>query len=235
MPATSRGRNTAPQDTVEQAFASVSTVSGDLMGDGRSARKRRAIIGAATDLFLANGYDGTTMDEVGARARVSKQTVYKNFSDKPQLFTEVIVRTAERADAFIAQLPDLLDDAPDLEAAFRTLALRYLTTVMQPPGLQLRRLLIGEATRFPDLADEYFQRAPGRTLQTLAAKLAALSEQGRLRIDDPELAAAHLAYLILGLSLDRAMFLGAETAPTPEEAERLTSSAVQVFMAAYRP
>src|SRR5437868_81719 len=54
---------------------------------GRSARKRRAIMEAATTLFLRNGYQGTSMDDIAAAAAVSKQTVYKNFGDKGRLFT----------------------------------------------------------------------------------------------------------------------------------------------------
>ena len=54
--------------------------------ESRSARKRRAIVEAATTLFLENGYRGTSMDQIAAVARVSKQTVYKHFSDKEALF-----------------------------------------------------------------------------------------------------------------------------------------------------
>ncbi|WP_030040457.1 TetR/AcrR family transcriptional regulator, partial [Streptomyces resistomycificus] len=55
--------------------------------EGRSARKRQAILEAATEVFLNKGYLGTSMDEVAALASVSKQTVYKNFTDKQRLFT----------------------------------------------------------------------------------------------------------------------------------------------------
>src|SRR5580700_10175835 len=70
--------------------------------EGRSARKRRAIMDAATTLFLRNGYQGTSMDEIAALAAVSKQTVYKNFADKQQLFSHIVLGAAARADAFIA-------------------------------------------------------------------------------------------------------------------------------------
>jgi TetR/AcrR family transcriptional regulator, mexJK operon transcriptional repressor len=55
--------------------------------EGRSARKRRAIMEAATTVFLGKGYLGTSMDEIAALAAVSKQTVYKHFADKEGLFT----------------------------------------------------------------------------------------------------------------------------------------------------
>ena len=62
----------------------------DTDGEGRSARKRRAIMDAARNLFLRNGFAATSMDDVAALAAVSKQTVYKHFADKQRLFTEFI-------------------------------------------------------------------------------------------------------------------------------------------------
>ena len=59
----------------------------------RSARKHRAILEAATTVFLNNGYPGTSMDEIAALARVSKQTVYKHFADKERLFVEIVIST----------------------------------------------------------------------------------------------------------------------------------------------
>ena len=51
-------------------------------GSGRTAQKRDAILTAATALFLRGGFRGTNMDEIASRAAVSKQTVYKHFTDK---------------------------------------------------------------------------------------------------------------------------------------------------------
>ena len=86
---------------------------------GRSARKRAAILEAAHDLFLQKGYAGTSMDDVAARAAVSKQTVYKNFADKQRLFTEVITSdvggSRRTTQAQIAAMPDSSDLAADLE------------------------------------------------------------------------------------------------------------------------
>ena len=56
----------------------------------QSVRKRRAILAAAATVFLQKGYLGTSMDEVAALASVSKQTVYKHFSDKERLFAEIV-------------------------------------------------------------------------------------------------------------------------------------------------
>jgi len=203
--------------------------------DGRSERKRQAIMEAARELFLANGYQGTSMDEIAALAEVSKQTVYKNFADKRQLFAEIVLRAASRADEFVGEMPQVLGDAPDVEAGLRRLARRYLAAVMQPELLQLRRLVISEAGRFPDLARHYYKLAPDRVMATLAVQFGGLSEKGQLDIGDPVAAASHYAFLVLGPPLDRAMFLGAEHGLTPATIDQHADAAVGVFLAAYRP
>jgi AcrR family transcriptional regulator len=48
----------------------------------------------ATEVFLDKGYDCTSMDEVAAKAAISKPTVCEYFSDKQQLFAEVVHATA---------------------------------------------------------------------------------------------------------------------------------------------
>src|SRR2546427_7204820 len=120
--------------------------------DRQSTRKRKAIIGAATTTFLQKGYLGTSMDEIAALAGVSKQTVYTHFADKQRLFTELVLGNTERVDDFVDDLTDLLQDPDDLERDLGKLARRYVTSVVRPEVLQLRRLVIGEAGRVADLA-----------------------------------------------------------------------------------
>ena len=59
--------------------------------DGKAATQER-ILAAATELFMARGYEGTTVADVGERAGVSRATVFWHFSDKGGLFREAFVR-----------------------------------------------------------------------------------------------------------------------------------------------
>jgi TetR/AcrR family transcriptional repressor of mexJK operon len=188
---------------------------------------------AATELFLRNGYLGTSMDEIAAQAGVSKQTVYTHFADKERLFTELVLGNTGRADEFVAVMTDLLDRSDDLERDLRDLGRRYVRSVIQPQVLRLRRLVIGEAGRFPDLARTYYERVPERVIGTLASCLARLAERGLLRVDDPPLAARHLVALILWAPLDRGMFIAGDEAPDPAALDRVADAGVGVFLAAY--
>lgn len=200
---------------------------------GPSLAKRRAILEAATQLFLAEGYRDASMDQVAARAGVSKQTVYKHFESKEQLLGAFLEEVATRAAGFIDSAVPALLEARHLESELAELARRYLATVMQPHVLQVRRLVIGEAACVPQLAREYSERVPERTLAALARAFAHLAGRGLLRVDDPPLAAAHFAFLVLGMPLDRAMFRGADHGLDEQDLERLAEAGARVFLAAY--
>lgn len=206
--------------------------------EGRSARKRQAIIDAATTLFLRNGYLGTSMDEVAAHAAVSKQTVYKNFADKEQLFTAIVLGVAGNSEQVIAGLAATLDEATvttlaDLEAVLTKLARRYLDAVVAPNVLALRRLVIAETDRFPDLARTYYRLAPARAVEVLGSALQSHADRGLLRAPDIRLAASTFAYLVLASAQDHALFHPSQPLKTAER-NRLAAEAVRVFLAAYR-
>jgi TetR/AcrR family transcriptional repressor of mexJK operon len=199
---------------------------------GRSAQKRRAILDAATAAFLRNGYLGTSMDEIAAEAEVSKQTVYRQFGDKEALFTEIVLGTIDQVgEPFFAGI-ETLDDFVDLEADLRETAARLVSIVRNPRLLQLRRLVIGEAGRFPELGRTYYERGPGRSTEGLASRFRRLAEKGVLRVEDPELAAQHFNWLVLSIPLNRAMF-SIEEKFTEAELRRYADEAVRVFLAAY--
>lgn len=198
-----------------------------------SAGKRRAILEAATAAFLRNGYRGTSMDEIAAAARVSKQTVYKHFSDKERLFAEIVTATVHEAGDTVEEGVRNLQASGDVEADLRELARRQLHFVMQPRIMQLRRLVIGEANRFPDLGRTFYEQGPRRTIAALATAFARLVERGQLHIEDPRLAAAQFNWLIMSEPLNQSMLLGDDHIPDPAELDAWADAAVRLFLAAH--
>jgi TetR/AcrR family transcriptional regulator, mexJK operon transcriptional repressor len=213
----------APQATQPRSFA----------GEGRSARKRRAIVHAAREVFLRNGYAGASMDEVAALAPVSKVTVYKHFADKRSLFIAVITGAIEDAEASTRSLVEGLGLSTDLEADLRAFARQHVADVTQPHLIRLRRMIIAESGRFPDLASAWHRTGPERGHATLAEQIRTLARRGLLRVSDPMLAAQHLNYLILSVPLNEAMFTGRDQPYTRRQLHRFADEAVRVFLAAY--
>ncbi len=199
----------------------------------RSVRKRRAILAAATSVFLEKGYPGTSMDEIAAQANVSKQTVYKHFAGKQGLFTEMVSATVDEASGTVLDEVLNLEDSGDLEADLGDLARRQLAAVMQPRILQLRRLVIAEAGRFPELGRAFYERGPGRTVTAMAAAFERLDSRGLLDLDDPQVAAQHFNWLIMSAPINQAMLLGQESPPDRGELDRFAEAGVSAFLAAY--
>ena len=199
----------------------------------RSERKRRAILSAAETLFLEHGYLGTTMDEIAALAVVSKQTVYKHFADKERLFIEIVTTTVNEVSDPVAEEVLQLQRSDSVEEDLRRLAAMLLTRVMEPRLLALRRLVIGESGRFPELGRAFYERGPGRTIAALAVVFESLAARGALVLGDPRAAAGHFNWLIMSAPINRAMLLGA--LERPADLDAIAADGVAAFLAAYGP
>ena len=161
------------------------------------------------------------MDEIAALAGVSKQTVYKHFADKESLFSEIVTSAVSDAADPVHDEVLRLEDTGDMEADLRGLARQLLASVIQPRILQLRRLVIAEAGRFPELGRTFYEQGPGRTIAALATVFERLAARGALQLDDPQLAAAHFNWLVMSIPLNQAMFLGQDEAPRRRRAQRV--------------
>lgn len=207
--------------------------SGGPDGQPRSALKRKAILEAATEIFLKGGYLGTNMDEIAALSEVSKQTVYKHFASKEALFIAVVGSMTDDTGNIVRDAVAELDDGGDVAEYLRTYAYRQLTAVLTPRVMQLRRLVIGEVSRFPDLAKVLYERGPMRAVASLAALFEHLADRRVLVIEDPWAAASHFNWLIMAEPLNRAMLLGDRAIPPREELRRHAQEGVRIFLAAY--
>jgi len=205
-----------------------------LDGEGRSARKRAAILEAATNLFLDKGYDRTSMDDIAALATVSKPTVYKHFADKERLFAEIVRATTDRVDDLVRLVADTLTESNDLENDLAELAYRFISALMRPQTLRLRRLVIANSERFPDVGRSWYEQGFERVLATLATSFKRLADKGLLRVDEPLLAANHFVGLLLWIPVNKAMFTG-DHRSSKADLERYARSAIRAFLAGYGP
>jgi TetR/AcrR family transcriptional repressor of mexJK operon len=199
-----------------------------------AGRKGAVILDAAQKMFLARGYDATSLDDLAAVCGVSKTTVYNNFNDKKSLFGAVVLSVAENAEQVILELPTTLHgDGPVLDrltVVARTLAY----CVLNPAVVQLRRLAISEAMRFPNIVNAYWHKAPERTLRLLAESFAQMAKNGELQVQEPLAAARQFAYSILGPHQDLAL-MQPNRAVTRAELDDHIHRMVTAFLRAYAP
>lgn len=223
-------RSTEGVDEIDELIVRVDAAPG---GSRRSADAREAIVRAATELFLAHGYQAAGTDRIAAVAGVSKQTVYNQFGDKEKLFAAVVLGVTATAEAFADEVAATLGAVgrpEEVDPALRELSRRWVRAVLSPRVLAVRRLVIGEAGRFPELAARYHHRAPAATLRVLATALAGLVERGLLDLDDPERTATDLAFVLFGAELDRGMFDPAAAGPDDATVEALVDHALRLVM-----
>ncbi|WP_250402189.1 TetR/AcrR family transcriptional regulator C-terminal domain-containing protein [Streptomyces cellostaticus] len=185
-------------------------------------------------MFLNKGYPGTSRDEVAALAAVSKQTVYKNSADTQRLFTEIIHGGLDRIDELFSDVTGSPAGPQDLEKDLTARARQFVTILTQPRLLQLRRLVIAEADRFPELGRTYYERGPERVHALLAESFEQLAGRTLLAPGDPVLAANHLTWLITSIPVNKVMFCGSGEHFTRAELDHCADEAVRVFLAAYR-
>jgi TetR/AcrR family transcriptional regulator, mexJK operon transcriptional repressor len=204
-----------------------------LREEGRSARKHREILEAATVLFMKLGYEGTSMEDIAEEAGVSKQTVYKHFADKKQLFTDIVLATTSQVDRVVALVAAPLAESLELKKHFTVLGRQFLTALMDPHLLRLRRMVIANADRMPDLGRAWYEQGFERVLGTLADCLAGLSKRHLLSLEDPLMAAHHFVGLLLWIPVNQAMFTGSDQPYTKSALDRYADAAVSAFLAAY--
>jgi TetR/AcrR family transcriptional regulator, mexJK operon transcriptional repressor len=229
---TERSGTSVEQQGLDGRAAPQATSNGQA---ARGAAKRKVIAQAATAVFLRDGYAAASMDEVAAVGGVSKQTVYKHFGSKEHLFLAVIHQAINGVlDEFLAVLATSFPDSEDLEGDLLRLGRILLTRVLDPELMAVRRLVIAEVGRFPQLGRAWYESGPGALVAALAESLGRLAGRGQLLIDDPIAAAADFNWLVVSKPQNMIMF-GVVDSFTIAQLEEFVASAVRVFLSAYRP
>ncbi|MFI5855269.1 TetR/AcrR family transcriptional regulator [Streptomyces parvulus] len=201
-----------------------------------STPKRAAILAAARELFLANGFDRSSVDAVAARAGVSKRTVYDYFGDKQTLLQAVVDTVGESLVATIRRiLDDTLTDVADLtetadlEDVLVAFSMRIATDMLgSAEYATLQRLVRTQAGSVPEGGENALADTPD---EALAERFAAFAEAGLLDVPDARLAADQFIALTFNVPLNR---YGSANAAEDGRVRPLVVEGVRTFLRAYR-
>ena len=136
----------------------------------RGEELRTHILYAAKEVFLEHGFERASMDQVAARAQTSKRTLYAHFASKEALYLAIVEYV--RSVSFERLKTPADYPGPPLEALAQFLA-RFMQSALHGPAIQMSRMSIGAASRFPDGATEYFEVAFQSVAECIAAFLRA--------------------------------------------------------------
>jgi TetR/AcrR family transcriptional repressor of mexJK operon len=198
------------------------------LGRPKDIAKRDAIMAAAAKLFLSEGFDAVTMDQVAMQAGVSKMTIYSHFDDKETLFENFLTSIS---DGMTEALDSKIDEGLSLRDRLEITGRGFLQTIGGPliPSMLLSIIMI---RKNPTLARRFYNAGPGRTRAALITLIQKYASRGELQVIRAEWAVDDLMGLWEG-GLPAKMMLGIGGPLTLSEIKRRASRAVDVFLRAY--
>ncbi|MBY6066042.1 TetR/AcrR family transcriptional regulator [Leisingera aquaemixtae] len=195
----------------------------------RTGRKFDQVLEGAREVFLADGFEGASVDKIAKAAGVSKATLYSYFPDKRVLFMEVV------RSACVQQADESLDLTPGScgpRDVLRRAAERVHGVLLGGFSLQLFRIFVAEADRFPELGPMFYESGPMVLHGEIQEYLEAAAARGELKIGDANLAAAQFIELCKADIFLRFLFK-IDTEFSEAERERVISGAIETFMARF--
>lgn len=163
----------------------------------RADLKRRAIVDAALEIFLARGFEAG-IDLIAQRAGVSKVTIYNHFGSKKDLFFAVIHDAlTEALGQTTSALEKSLAESENLREILVKTARGWVKGMAQPQVLALRTLVASEAQRFPELGEAWKATGPGPASAILADEFSKRIDAGELDIPNIDVSLTQLYALVL--------------------------------------
>jgi TetR/AcrR family transcriptional regulator, mexJK operon transcriptional repressor len=185
----------------------------------RSEGKKAAILDAAEALFIAEGYERTSVDAVAARAQVSKRTVYDHYPDKETIFVRVLERVSDALENTVrTAIEQELVPGRDVREALTAFGDRIVDRAFASSEYLAFRRLVSQRPSVP---------VTDRPERMLEERFAGLVAEGAIRTPDPALAARHFTALTISLALE------AVTKAPSSDLGRIVTDGVDAFLRAY--
>jgi len=195
----------------------------------KKGRKFDQVVEGARTVFLRDGFEGASVDDIAREAGVSKATLYSYFPDKRVLFLEIAAQETKRqADAF----EERMDENLSPEALLPNVGRKILDFILSDFGQAVFRIAVSESDRFPELGRKYYESGPALVAKRLSQYLASCTARGELEIDDIELAAEQFGELYKARLQSRRLFQACCDIDDSEK-QKVIDGAVHMFLCCY--
>jgi AcrR family transcriptional regulator len=186
----------------------------------------RHIVAVATRLFVEQGYAATSLEQIAAEAGSGKQTLYRRFGSKAELFSAVINRQLRR-------LTDMAEAAettraPPIEALKQCCRLLF-DFVLTPEVISLQRVMVAEVGRFPELSKTVLESCASPFKALMNRLLQAAGDTGRIQVGDLELTRDLMMSLLTGWPVQQSLF-GEEPFETDAARDTYFEAAWSLFL-----
>lgn len=195
----------------------------------RKGRKFDQVLEGARSVFMTDGFEGASVDDIARAANVSKATLYSYFPDKRLLFMEVANQECARQSQAAIDTIDMTAPPRDVLSQAGRHFLRFITSKF---GQQVFRICVAESDRFPDIGRAFYKSGPERMRAEMSEYFREAMDRGELRIEDLTLAADQFGELCKADIWPRLMF-GVISDVSEADIDRVVMGAVDTFMARY--
>lgn len=191
-----------------------------------NADRRQQILEAALKVFSTKGFHKATNKDIAqAAGGISPGLIYWYFKDKEDLFLSII---RERAAIFqLADHPEQLMELPPREG-LALIGRTYLSIFKVPGNVAIIRIIVGEAIRFPQIAEMVYKQAASRFLGLLSQYLQRQVDLGRLRAHDTRIGARSFLGMFVVNVVARELMRDPSAIATPDE--QLIATVLDIFL-----
>ena len=188
--------------------------------------KRQQILDGARRCFLAQGFDGASMNDIVNEAGVSKGTVYAYFPSKEKLFATMVFEDKRR---HAERLAVLGDETRPVAEVLRDIALKLVTLFQTKESLAYVRLVVAASAKFPEIGRSFYEAGPAYTIGKIAAYLETKMNDGTLKRRDPRFAAMQFVDLVQS-GITKPCLFGVESMADKIGSEAVVDSAISLFL-----
>ena len=197
----------------------------------RTERVTNRLLDAASKFFMERGFEATSMGEIARYARASKETFYRHFPGKEDLFRAVVIRGARMVAGELSAVL-LTHETPDKAlAAFGEL---FLDRILAKDSISFQRMMMMERERFPELVQSLRADGRERVRASLARYLDEQVARGRLRKMDTAVGARQFLDLVAAEMIFAATRCG-RPKPSNAQIRQRVKEAVDCFLHGYQP
>lgn len=161
-----------------------------------AAERDAQLLDTALELFVANGFERTTIEAITTAVGMAKRTVYARYCDKTTLFKAALQRAIDDWAIPVARLEAA--ETADLEASLHAIARILVDNILSPAGLRLLRITNAESPRMPEIGVYTNEQGTKRTVAFLAELLHRRIPHRPFTPRDAEAAAFSFLFLVVG-------------------------------------
>lgn len=134
--------------------------------ESRQTKKELEVLRVASDYFLSHGYQGTSINAMARDSGISKESIYRYFPSKKELFEAVIAKELAEYKKRLHSL-DFKFESISLDEALKKTAESILSAVTTDRTLALRRLIFHETRESPEIGRYYYEIGPEEAYRNL--------------------------------------------------------------------